>query len=197
MSFCPTITWFSAWLDATSKHTWHVIALRWRWTGAVAAWITETRDEAFIWQRRDAPLEAVRWLITDLHAGWEFLFPVLWWDSRPLKLQLLFDVLLLTLLEEGGVLVAGGRQSAELSTAMFHNSGLRWRSWVATYWTVRHSFRAAFCSRHLNTMKKPESLQQLLKAAQIWRQRQQKRNRLQYQYYCLTIYVSPLIGLYF
>lgn len=43
-----------------------------------------------------------------LHASWEFLFPVLGWDPRPLKLQLLFDVLLLTLLEERRVLVAGG-----------------------------------------------------------------------------------------
>lgn len=41
-----------------------------------------------------------------LHTGGEFLFPALCWNPRPLKLQLLFNVILLTLLEEQGVLVA-------------------------------------------------------------------------------------------
>lgn len=39
--------------------------------------------------------------------------------------------------------------------------------WVLSHNThcrVRHSFRAAFSPRHLNTMKKPDSLQQWLKA---------------------------------
>lgn len=48
-----------------------------------------------------------------LHAGWEFLFPVLCSDPCPLKLQFLLDVLLLTLLEEHRVLVAGGRQKVQ------------------------------------------------------------------------------------
>lgn len=40
-----------------------------------------------------------------LHASWEFLFPIFRWDPCPLKLQLLSDVFLLTLLEERWVLV--------------------------------------------------------------------------------------------
>lgn len=48
------------------------------------------------------------WVSSALHASWEFLFPVLCWDPCSLKLQLLFDVLLFTLLKEHGVLVAGG-----------------------------------------------------------------------------------------
>lgn len=43
-----------------------------------------------------------------LHAGWEFLFPIFCWDPCPLKLQLLSDVFLLTLLEERWVLVTVG-----------------------------------------------------------------------------------------
>lgn len=43
-----------------------------------------------------------------LHTGGEFLFPALCWNPRPLKLQLLFNVILLTLLKERGVLVAIG-----------------------------------------------------------------------------------------
>ncbi len=48
-----------------------------------------------------------------LHAGWEFLFPVLCWDPCLLILQFLLDVLLLTLLKEHRVLVAGGRQKVQ------------------------------------------------------------------------------------
>lgn len=43
-----------------------------------------------------------------LHTGWEFLFPALRWNPCPLKLQLLFDVLLLALLIEWGIFVAIG-----------------------------------------------------------------------------------------
>lgn len=65
---------------------------------------SQSRTPHFQLERR----EVVWASSSSLHASWEFLFPVLGRDPRPLKLQLLFDVLLLTLLEERRVLVAGG-----------------------------------------------------------------------------------------
>lgn len=50
----------------------------------------------------------VFWSSSLLHTGWEFLFPALRWNPCPLKLQLLFNVLLLTLLKERGIFVANG-----------------------------------------------------------------------------------------
>lgn len=50
--------------------------------------------------------------------------------------------------------------------------------WVLSHNThcrVRHSFRAAFSPRHLNTMKKPDSLQQWLKAG--GREREERRSQ--------------------
>lgn len=58
-----------------------------------------------------------------LHAGWEFLFPLLGSDPRPLKLQFLLDVFLLTLLVEGSVIVAGGRQKVQY---LFYRMNAAW-----------------------------------------------------------------------
>lgn len=49
-----------------------------------------------------------------LHASRKFLFRVLGWNPRPLKFQLLSNVLLLALFEKRGVLVAGGTQKVDL-----------------------------------------------------------------------------------
>lgn len=151
------------------------------------------------------------WVSSALHASWEFLFPVLCRDPCPLKLQLLFDVLLFTLLKEHGVLVAGGWQKVQylfyrINVASYDGDymvlKLLWLCWQPlrgsvrviervgkpmekrlvgqirratllrecwkkeknTHCAVRHSFSAAFSSRHFNTIKKPDSLQQWLKA---------------------------------
>lgn len=48
-----------------------------------------------------------------LHASWEFLFPILCRDPCLLILQFLLDVLLLALLVEHRVIVAGGRQKVQ------------------------------------------------------------------------------------
>lgn len=80
------------------------------------------------------------WVSSALHASWEFLFPVLCRDPCPLKLQLLFDVLLFTLLKEHGVLVAGGWQKVQylfyrINVASYHFDGdymvlkLLWLCW--------------------------------------------------------------------
>lgn len=86
---------------------------RWRITGA------------------DSRLQLTDRLLTQLakihvsHAGWEFLLPVLCWDPRPLVLQPLFDVLLLALLKESGVLVAVDDSGvAVISTAVWGDFGL-------------------------------------------------------------------------
>lgn len=176
-----------------------------------ARWLSILGVQDWLWPRPHAPqftLEVVWVSSKSLHASWEFLFPVLWWDPRPLKVQLLFNVLLLTLFKEHGVLVAEEWQKAQYWFCRI-NESLRWwlyygfcnywylatvergqrvcpLEWVKpmwkfagithkreltvktqnTHWTVRHSFRAAFSSRHLNTMKNPDSLQQWLKAGE-------------------------------
>lgn len=120
----------------------------------------------------------VWWSSSLLHTGGKFLFPALWWNPRPLKLQLLFNVILLTLLEEWGVLVAIGWQLKKKKKINYIIRG-NWtvifgsRSTIMkivdeqkhnSHCAVRHSFIAAFSSRHLNTIKKPDSLQQWVKA---------------------------------
>lgn len=99
------------------------------------------------WQRSHMPqftLEVVGMSSKSLHASWEFLFPVLWWDPRPLKVQLLFNVLLLTLLKEHGVIVAEEWQKAQYWFCRI-NESLRWwlygnsweRSWEWACGTLR------------------------------------------------------------
>lgn len=180
--FCATITQFIVGSDAYMRcYRMSSPPVGWRFAGAIIAGSAETRNKALIWHLTQLAN------IHFLHAGWEFLLPVLCWDPRPLELQLLFDVLLLALLEKGGVPVAGGRHRAQhlaqpcTATLVWRYSCSKWLKLRCkslggggrdTHWTVRHSFNAAFCSRHLSTMKKPDSLQQLLKAGQRWRQRQ-------------------------
>lgn len=61
-----------------------------------------------------------------------------------------------------------------------------------THCTVRHSFRALFCSRHLNAIKKPDSLQQALKAGGrkkvAKRERTQEEGHAQLTWQCQTFF---------